>query len=155
MRLSVILPKAPGLLQTRLIQAKGPGPLTRDIWAALFFQSSRSCASPAEKPGASSEDDGSVPDLHYFSLSSEIATELSLVLLLALSCILNCNHTPFTLPTPPEKPKTKHIQAREHPIQLLLCSQDSSTTSTMAGLHFGSDFHKTQVAPLKPKPSQK
>lgn len=105
--LSGIPPKAPGLLQTRLLQAKGPGPLTRGIWAALFFQSSRSCASPAEKPGASSEDDGSVPDLHYFSLSSEIIAELSLILLLAPSCILNCSWLP---PLPPKITSISSIQ---------------------------------------------
>ena len=58
----------------------------------------------------------------------------------------------FKMQSYPLPPPHKHIQAREHPIQLLLHSQDSSTTSpVMVGLCFGSDFHKTQVAPLKKK----
>lgn len=48
--------KASGLFQTRLTRAKGPAPLTRGIWAALFFQFSRNCDSAAKKPGAHSED---------------------------------------------------------------------------------------------------
>lgn len=107
--------KASGLLQTRLTRAKGPGPLTRGIWVALFFQISRNCDSAAKKPGAHSEDYGPVPDLHCFSLSSEITTELSLILLLALSFILKCNHTP----SPKINQQKQHIQTRDHPAQLL------------------------------------
>lgn len=107
--------KASGLLQTCLTRAKGPGPLTRGIQAALFFQFSRNCDSAAKKPGAHSEDHGSVPDLHCFSLSSEITTELSLTLLLALSFILKCNHTP----SPKINQQKQHIQTRDHPVQLL------------------------------------
>lgn len=144
--LSGISPKAPALLHTCLIQAKGPEPLTRGIWAALFFPSSRSCASPAEKPGASSEDYESVPDLHYFSLSSEIATGLSLILLLAPSFILNCNYTRLQ----------KNI-SRQGSVQFSSSYIPRTPVLLLQpwwGYNFGSDFHKTQVAPLKNKPSQ-